>query len=93
MVFLAEKTVDIPTKDLLSWIFDNIPYDQDAMVRYLPVKWLKLLDTDMMIDIYRCGRSLSIHICKPSSNHHPSISRGISCCWLERGRLCMLTFV
>ncbi|CCD54855.1 similar to 4-coumarate-CoA ligase [Botrytis cinerea T4] len=32
MVFLAEKTVDIPTKDLLSWIFDNIPYDQDAMI-------------------------------------------------------------
>ncbi|TEY76477.1 hypothetical protein BOTCAL_0058g00240 [Botryotinia calthae] len=32
MVFLAEKTVDIPTKDLLSWTFDNVPYDQDAMI-------------------------------------------------------------
>ncbi|TGO69394.1 hypothetical protein BOTNAR_0011g00090 [Botryotinia narcissicola] len=32
MVFLAEKTVDIPTKDISSWIFDNVPYDQDAVI-------------------------------------------------------------
>ncbi|KAF7913218.1 hypothetical protein EAE99_010840 [Botrytis elliptica] len=32
MVFLAEKTVGIPTKDLLSWTLDNVPYDQDAVI-------------------------------------------------------------
>ncbi|PQE27174.1 AMP-binding enzyme protein [Rutstroemia sp. NJR-2017a WRK4] len=29
MVFLAEKKVTIPTKDLLSWTFDDVPYNQD----------------------------------------------------------------
>lgn len=34
MVFKAEKTVDIPTKDLLSWIFDDSRCDPDEPVSY-----------------------------------------------------------
>lgn len=35
MVFLAERTVAIPTKDILSWTFDQVPYDIDEPVLYL----------------------------------------------------------
>lgn len=33
MVFLAEKTIPISTKDILSWTFDQVPYDPDEPVR------------------------------------------------------------
>ena len=32
MVFLSEHTVPVPEKDLVSWIFDHVPYDQDQPV-------------------------------------------------------------
>ena len=32
MVFLAEETIPVPTKDILSWIFDDAPYDQHKPV-------------------------------------------------------------
>lgn len=32
MVFLAERTIPVPEKDLISWIFDEVPYDQDQPV-------------------------------------------------------------
>ncbi len=32
MVFLAEQTISVPHKDLISWIFDEVPYDQDQPV-------------------------------------------------------------
>ena len=32
MVFLAEKTVPVPNKDIISWIFDEVPYHQDQPV-------------------------------------------------------------
>lgn len=47
MVFLAKETIPVPTKDILSWIFDEVPYDQhkpvcDAprMVSNKPAKYL-----------------------------------------------------
>jgi 4-coumarate--CoA ligase len=33
MPFLAEQHINVPNKDLLSWMFDNQTYDQDAPVR------------------------------------------------------------
>lgn len=32
MVFLAEQTVPVPTKDIISWIFDDLSYDGDKPV-------------------------------------------------------------
>ena len=32
MVFLAEKNIPIPPSDILSWIFDQVPYDVDEPV-------------------------------------------------------------
>ncbi len=32
MVFLSEQTIPVPTKDLVSWIFDELPYDADKPV-------------------------------------------------------------
>ena len=32
MVFLAEQTIPLPEKDVISWIFDEVPYDQDQPV-------------------------------------------------------------
>lgn len=32
MVFLAEETLPVPAKDIVSWIFDDVPYDQDQPV-------------------------------------------------------------
>lgn len=32
MVFLAEQVLPIPQKDLISWIFDEVPYDQDQPI-------------------------------------------------------------
>ncbi|KAL8823903.1 MAG: hypothetical protein Q9191_005461 [Dirinaria sp. TL-2023a] len=32
MVFLAEQHIPIPTKDILSWTFDNVPYDRDEPI-------------------------------------------------------------
>jgi hypothetical protein len=36
MPFLAEEHIDIPTTDLLSWMFDKQPYDTDKPVKVLP---------------------------------------------------------
>jgi 4-coumarate--CoA ligase len=33
MPFLAEEHIKVPNKDLLSWMFDEQKYDQDAPVR------------------------------------------------------------
>lgn len=32
MVFRAEQTVTVPSTDLISWIFDEVSYDQDKIV-------------------------------------------------------------
>lgn len=32
MIFQAEQTVPILRKNLVSWIFDEVPYDQDQPV-------------------------------------------------------------
>ena len=32
MVFLAEHKVPVPEKDLVSWIFDHVPYNEDQPV-------------------------------------------------------------
>lgn len=32
MVFLAEQTIPVPQTDLISWIFDEVPYDQDKPI-------------------------------------------------------------
>ena len=32
MVFLAKETIPVPTKDILSWMFDDVPYDQHKPV-------------------------------------------------------------
>ena len=32
MVFLAEQTIPIPQKDINSWIFDEVSYDQGQAV-------------------------------------------------------------
>ena len=32
MVFLAEEATSVPEKDIISWIFDEVPYDQDQPV-------------------------------------------------------------
>lgn len=34
MVFLSERSVSIPNKDILSWIFDDPKFDQDEPVSY-----------------------------------------------------------
>ena len=34
MVFLAEETIPVPAKDIVSWIFDDVPYDQDQPVSH-----------------------------------------------------------
>ena len=34
MVFLAEQVVPVPAKDILSWIFDDLPYDGDTPVSF-----------------------------------------------------------
>ena len=36
MVFLAEKILPIPPADILSWIFDQVPYDIDEPVLLEP---------------------------------------------------------
>ena len=35
MVFLAEQNIPIPTKDINSWIFDDVLYDRKKPVRLL----------------------------------------------------------
>ena len=37
MVFLAEDSIPVPTKDILSWIFDDVPYDQHKPVCDAPI--------------------------------------------------------
>ena len=35
--FKPDQYLELPNKDLLSWIFDNPSYDQDKPVRRLPI--------------------------------------------------------
>ena len=37
MVFLAQETIPVPTQDILSWIFDDVPYDQHKPVCDAPI--------------------------------------------------------
>ena len=37
MVFLAKETIPVPTKDILSWIFDDVPYDPNKPVCDAPI--------------------------------------------------------
>ena len=37
MVFLAKESIPVPTKDILSWIFDDVPYDQHKPVCDAPI--------------------------------------------------------
>ena len=37
MPFLAEEHIDIPSRDLLSWIFDEQPYDEEKPVCVQPL--------------------------------------------------------
>lgn len=38
MPFLAKEHIPIPTKDVISWCYDNRhSFDQDKPVRYMPV--------------------------------------------------------
>ena len=48
MVYLATETQPLPTKDLLSWIFDEKRYDQE-----IPVAISKLLINDLLKIAYR----------------------------------------
>ena len=34
--FRPEQYLELPNKDILSWIFDNPGYDQDQPVCYIP---------------------------------------------------------
>lgn len=53
MHFKAEGSIPIPTKDVISWIFDDVPYDQDMPVSLpeLPAGRLltKLRSTSMLL--------------------------------------------
>ena len=48
MVFLAEQIIPVPPKDLISWIFDEIPYDQDQPVstRTFCIVEIKIFNVD-----------------------------------------------
>ena len=42
MVFRAEQHLVIPTKDVLSWTFDDVSYDPDAPVNTINIRDLVL---------------------------------------------------
>lgn len=51
MVFLADQVLPIPEKDLISWIFDEVPYDQDLPVstRTFDILVLRIDNLDLTI--------------------------------------------
>ena len=62
MVFLAEKNIPIPPTDILSWIFDQVPYDVDEPVplHALPCPSTpKLTPEQILIDTADPSRSIS----------------------------------
>ena len=94
MVFLAEKIVPVPTQDILSWIFDEIPYDQDKPVsgealdrhRSSPRRGLSTC-----IDIHRRHKARTFHLRQPSASDsqktHCGFTKMGSEVWPEERRL------
>lgn len=60
-MFEAARKVELPTKDLLSYIFDDPDYDQDRPVRSNFKKMLELFlaPSNTAIDLSRRARSRS----------------------------------
>lgn len=56
MPFLANEHIDVPNKDILSWIFDDISYDWDKPVSdiryYARDTWRCIYSS--LADVYRC---------------------------------------
>ena len=51
MVFLAKETIPVPTKDILSWIFDDAPYDQHKPVCDAQ-EWYPINQLNIYPDLY-----------------------------------------
>ncbi|CAD6441605.1 6a52cfbf-8984-433f-9ed1-2d116ac6e905 [Sclerotinia trifoliorum] len=76
MVFLAENSVYIPTKDLLSWIFDDIPYDQDTKIyidandpsRSISPKQARLIIRKLVAGFHAAGLEKGDCVCLHSFN-------------------------
>ena len=87
MVFLAEQTIPVPPKDIVSWIFDEVPYDQDQPVsnhtfRTLSTKGLNIpritAEHSNLQDLHRCCQPRQDSICKPRAHDYTEIGG-----WLE----------
>ena len=72
MVFLAEQTIPVPQKDISSWIFDEVSYDQDQIVSDLTPSINGIQDLDMSYataesfiveDLHRCRQPREDTIC------------------------------
>jgi len=90
MPFLAEEHISIPSQDLLSWMFDNQTYNQDAPVSdqmHRPLQWLTAPD------IRRRGEPGTYDKLKPSTQNYQNALRGLQINWPEEGRLCLYAFV
>ncbi|KAF7879023.1 hypothetical protein EAF04_000223 [Stromatinia cepivora] len=82
MVFLAEKSVHIPTKDLLSWIFDDIPYDQDAKTyidandpsRSISAKQARIIVRKLVAGFHAAGLKKGDCVCLHSFNDVRTLS-------------------
>lgn len=59
MIFEPAQRVSLPTKDLLSYTFDNPRYDQDEPVRSLYLENIDQL-ADFEIDICRCWQPVAV---------------------------------
>ena len=96
MVFLAEETMPVPTQDILSWIFDDVPYDQDKPVSDETFETISTLGRGLSTykDLHRRHQARTIDIRQPSASDSPETHRRLTkmgcetwpegCCLLAR---------
>ena len=88
MVFLAEQTIPVPHKDINSWIFDEVSYDQDQPVsnptpsisgiEHFDVSYATA-ESFIVEDLHRCHQPQEDNICQAGAHNASE-----TCSWPER---------
>lgn len=92
MPYLAKEHVDIPSKDLLSWTFDDIKYDWDEPVQLYCFTAFRD-EIDNALAIHRCRESYRLDQCASSEIHDSETYCWTKTCWSGERGYAVLTLI
>lgn len=88
MIFEPAERLPLPTKDLLSYMFDNPPYDQDEPVCGAAHCGRIELTFCSELDLHRSRKSIPFHFLQPGQEADSPACRGPTIMGCPERRLC-----